>query len=181
VNTPVDCNDNKPCTVDICVNGHCKHIDNDALCNDNNACTTDKCEGGNCKYKAVKCDDKNKCTTDKCEPATGCVFTLIVPCPANKSDVADGAGQRQEFSLKAYPNPFSERLHIEFTLVKDSRVKLEIFSITGQRLASLFEGDVKGGEIQKFEYAPGSNCDCMVIYRLQTKDGAYFGKAVMVK
>jgi len=84
-------------------------------------------------------------------------------------------------SVRAYPNPFSDILNIEFTLQSDSKVKLEIFSVTGQRLATLFEGDVKAAELNRFEYNPVASCDCLIIYRLQTSQGAYYDRVVMVR
>ena len=84
-------------------------------------------------------------------------------------------------SLHTYPNPFSDKLNIEFTLSEDSRVKLEIFDLAGQRLAVVFEGKVKAAELQKTEYHPAAGCNCMIIYRLQTYQGTYYGKAVMVR
>lgn len=83
--------------------------------------------------------------------------------------------------LNAYPNPFSDKLNIEFTLTEDSRVKLEVFNLAGQRVAELFEGNVKAGELQKYEFTPDKFADGMFIYRLQTESGSYFGKAVMVR
>lgn len=86
-----------------------------------------------------------------------------------------------ELSFNVYPNPFSNKLNIEFTLPEDSRAKLEIFNLAGQRIATLFEGDVKAGEQQMVEFNPATSCDCMFIYRLQTEQGSYYGKAVMVR
>ena len=84
-------------------------------------------------------------------------------------------------SVTAYPNPFNEKLNIEFTLAEDSRVQLEIFNLGGQRIAQLFEGNAKAGELQKFEFNPETAADGMIIYRLQTKHGVIFGKAVFAK
>ena len=77
--------------------------------------------------------------------------------------------------------PISNKLNFEFSLPEDCRIKLEIFSLAGQRVAVVFEGNVKGAELKKLEYNPAMNCDCMIIYRLQTEQGAYYGKAVMVR
>jgi hypothetical protein len=84
-------------------------------------------------------------------------------------------------SLQASPNPFTDKLNIEFSLASASRVRVEIFNVSGQRITTLFDGDVKADELKKIEYSPATNCDCMVIYRLQTEQGTYFGRAVMVK
>jgi len=87
----------------------------------------------------------------------------------------------KDVELKAYPNPFTDRLNIEFALPEDSRVRLEIFNLAGQRVAELFEGDVKAGELQKYEFTPDKLSDGIIIYRLQTDLGVFFGKAVLTK
>jgi len=86
-----------------------------------------------------------------------------------------------ETILKAYPNPFADILTIEFSLPEDSRAKLEIFNLTGQRIAELFEGDVKAFEIKKVEFAPEKVSSGILVYRLQTEKGTFFGKAVIAR
>ncbi len=63
-----DCNDNNPCTDDVCDNGNCKHTANSGGCDDGNPCTDgDKCAGGKCTSGGLKnCDDANPCTSDSC-------------------------------------------------------------------------------------------------------------------
>ena len=60
-------------------------------------------------------------------------------------------------------------------------MKLEIFNVSGQKIATLFEGDVKAYETIKLKYLPANVSDGMIIYRLQTEDSTYYDKAVMVK
>lgn len=84
-------------------------------------------------------------------------------------------------SLQAYPNPFSDQLNIEFTLSEDSRVKLEIFNVAGQLVATLFDGDVKASEQRKLEFIPDRISQGVIFYRLQTEHGMYYNKALMMK
>ncbi|HXH19384.1 MAG TPA: hypothetical protein VNJ07_09910 [Chitinophagales bacterium] len=99
----------------------------------------------------------------------------------SEEDLSEDLAQTGVENVEAYPNPFSERLSIDFSLTEDSHAKLEIFNIAGQKLATLFEGNVKAGAMQKVEFVPAGIAEGMIFYRLQTKQGAYFGKAVMVK
>lgn len=66
----VHCNDNNPCTDDVCSSGTCVHVNNAASCDDGEVCTSsDACEGGVCSgfNNSVDCDDHNPCTlTDVC-------------------------------------------------------------------------------------------------------------------
>lgn len=71
--TAAGCNDNNPCTDDICGGSGCTHVNNSAPCTDNNQCTTgDICSGGSCSGSTLSCDDGDNCTTDSCAPASGC-------------------------------------------------------------------------------------------------------------
>ena len=201
----LNCNDNNLCTTDSCANSACLNTpigfdDGDActtdgcdsltgctttaiVCDDNDACTTDGCDSlSGCFDFPVNCDDGDSCTVDSCVGGQ-CFNTHITGCGINNVNVHTVKGMR----AKAYPNPFMDRLNIEFTLNEDSHAKLEIFSVTGQRLAELFDGDVTAGQLKQFEYVPAENCPVervergMVTYHLQTEQGTYHGKAVMVR
>ncbi|MES2622656.1 MAG: MopE-related protein [Bacteroidota bacterium] len=84
-----------------------------------------------------------------------------------------------EVKLAAYPNPFSDKLNIEFTLPQSSGARLEVFNVAGQRLAVLFEGAVKASELQKAEFNAAGNAKGMIIYKLQTETASYYGKAMI--
>jgi hypothetical protein len=76
VGTPVDCNDDNPCTTDSCDGlGGCAFEHIVAICDDGDACTLgDICQDGACAGSAsLTCDDGNPCTDDSCGEA-GCVF-----------------------------------------------------------------------------------------------------------
>jgi hypothetical protein len=73
--TPLDCNDNNPCSNDGCMApGGCTHTPNSAPCDDANLCTfNDLCSGGLCTSGGqLDCDDGNACTTDGCLADSGC-------------------------------------------------------------------------------------------------------------
>jgi hypothetical protein len=99
--------------------------------------------------------------------------------PSFKTDEEEMVNPESLSDIKAYPNPFSDKLNIEFTLPQDSKVKLELLSVTGQ-LLNVLEGDVKAGELQKAEFNAGGISRGMVIYRLQSEQKAYYGRVVMM-
>lgn len=87
----------------------------------------------------------------------------------------------QEGFISAYPNPFNDKLNIEFSLPEDSRAKLEIFNVAGQVIATLFDGEVKANEEYKFEFTPNGISRGVIFYRLQTETQTYYDKVVMMK
>lgn len=55
-------------------------------------------------------------------------------------------------NLKVTPNPFSNTAYIQFELPQQERVELSIFNIQGQKLQTIFNGELPGGKHQ-FEWA----------------------------
>jgi hypothetical protein len=92
--TAVDCDDDNPCTTDLCdPKDGCTHEAADGACDDGDPCTTDDlCGDGVCAGAGLPCDDGNPCTADACDPGTGaCAFEPVsVACDDdNPCTVAD--------------------------------------------------------------------------------------------
>ncbi len=69
-------------------------------------------------------------------------YNFVTPVKEVKNNLPE------EYSLEQnYPNPFNPSTKIKFNIPKDSNVKLEIFNIIGERIATL---------ISNKEYKPGS-------------------------
>ncbi len=97
--------------------------------------------------------------------------------------VADGANEPlpSTFSLRQnYPNPFNPSTQILFELPARANVKLEIFNITGQRIAALLEGQVSAGKHSVLWDA--SDCASGVyLYRIQAGDFVDSKKMLLLK
>ncbi len=55
------------------------------------------------------------------------------------------AGTNEKISISVFPNPFVETSTIYYTLNSDSKVKAEVYDITGKLVTGLFEGNQKQG------------------------------------
>jgi hypothetical protein len=80
--THEECEDNNPCSDDLCTNGQCKNLPvanscaTDQDCDDGSPCTSESCDVAlcACQYAPVddcclvdgECDDTNACTIDRC-------------------------------------------------------------------------------------------------------------------
>jgi hypothetical protein len=77
VATPVACDDQNPCTDDLCDPAWgCDYANNAAECSDEDVCTLgDICVEGECLPgdQHLDCDDGEVCTADLCLPDTGCL------------------------------------------------------------------------------------------------------------
>ena len=79
-----------------------------------------------------------------------------------------------------YPNPFNPSTDIDFTLDKDSYVKLSVFNIKGQEVDVVFEGLQ---ELGKHSYTWNANNFASGIYyfNLKTNDNIAIKKAMLIK
>jgi hypothetical protein len=94
--TPLNCNDNNACTLDLCLPfPGCVHdpLPDMMSCDDGNACTTnDHCAGGGlCTGTQTVCEDHNPCTADSCAPTTGACINDTAADDGNPCTT--GAGQ----------------------------------------------------------------------------------------
>jgi hypothetical protein len=84
-----------------------------------------------------------------------------------------------EFGIKAYPNPFNDHVYFDLQLKTDSKVRLEVFNIYGNKLSTIYNDVVIAFDHYQFEYTPANFSSGMLIYRL-TVDGklAFTGKLI---
>ena len=96
--TPLQCNDNNPCTDDSCnAATGCVHTDNTLPCNDSNLCTrNDTCFEGECHGVDVVCSSDNPCVSGgECNRANGeCRFQAApngLSCDDGNPDTSNDA------------------------------------------------------------------------------------------
>jgi hypothetical protein len=74
---PGACNDNNPCSSDICGPLGCQHQPIGGACTPADKCLAPICRLGSCGGLPITCSDGNLCTLDLCDHSTGCVFTPL--------------------------------------------------------------------------------------------------------
>jgi len=79
-----------------------------------------------------------------------------------------------------YPNPFNAVTEIKYTLPKDCHVKLTIYNILGEKVATLAEGHQKGG-YKTAMWNAISFSSGIYFYRLQAGDFVQTRKMVLLK
>jgi hypothetical protein len=86
------------------------------------------------------------------------------------------------FAVKAYPNPFSSRAIIEFQNIQsNSYVVIEIYSLTGNKVATLFDGDVEKGVLYKTELNAENLLAGVYVYRILSGDQIISGKLLLIR
>jgi hypothetical protein len=89
--------------------------------------------------------------------------------------------QTNEAVVKNYPNPFSAKTNIVFTLPQNDKVRLEVYDLSGKLIQTLFNGDVSGEQEYKVEFDGSALTDGIYIYKMTTNDGVITGKMILNK
>ncbi len=79
-----------------------------------------------------------------------------------------------------YPNPFNPNTHINFTLPKDSNVKLVVYDVLGREVARLVDGRVQAGD-HSINFNAGNLSSGLYFYRLQTDNEVVVKKMMLLK
>ena len=88
----------------------------------------------------------------------------------------------ENVDMVAYPNPFSEEATIEFTLPEKANTRLEVYSLTGQRVAVLFDGMAEANQLYKNQLSGVGLMSGLYFYKLTTDRGLVKeGKIVLQK
>lgn len=97
-----------------------------------------------------------------------------------------GADRPQAFNLSQnYPNPFNPQTIIRFTLPSDTRVKIEIFNILGQKVKTLLDQHLSAG-VKEISW-DGRNSKGVEVgsgiyfYRIKTKEFTDVRRMVLLK
>jgi hypothetical protein len=93
----------------------------------------------------------------------------------------DDNGESPEFTLTAYPNPFSNEVTFEWTAEEDDYVTLDIMDQFGKRVAELFSQKVSKGEKYKFDWIRSDLKESLYIYRLHSSKQTVYGKLFKTK
>ena len=91
-----------------------------------------------------------------------------------------------DFALKQnYPNPFNPSTEIAFALPKAVRVKLSVFTITGEQIATLVDREMAAGNYSVTWNGEGLSgrpvSSGLYLYRIEAGDFVSVRKMVMLK
>lgn len=67
-------------------------------------------------------------------------------------------------SLRAFPNPFDNKVVIQFSLNSSAKVKLHIVNSVGQMVATPLRDQLLGSGLQTIEWKPGTNISTGIYY-----------------
>jgi hypothetical protein len=80
-----------------------------------------------------------------------------------------------------YPNPFNPTTTIGYTLAKNSKVLLKVYDLLGREVATLVNGEMKGGVLHKVSFDGSRFVSGIYFYRLQAGNYIETRKLVLLK
>lgn len=82
--------------------------------------------------------------------------------------------------ISNYPNPFSNKTTIKYSLPKDSRLLLEVLSCEGKKIATLYDGFQKAGTYQ-LEWFPNKVPAGVYLIQLKTPLSKRINKTLLIR
>jgi len=120
------------------------------------------------------------CTTTPTTPTIPTTPPVVVE-PTPEPEIPTEQPERDcktGVAISAYPNPFRDRVKLEWTAAATERIRLEIYDMRGNRVGVLYEGNVTKGQQYSCEWA-ASNCkDPFYYYRHTSSKKVTHGKLV---
>lgn len=95
------------------------------------------------------------------------------PCAGSAKGFA-AEGMNVVVSVNAYPNPFSTSTTIQFSASAADVVTLEVFTLKGEKVASLYNGKVEAKVVNTVKFHSSDLSDGIYMYKLTTQSGEQF-------
>lgn len=111
-------------------------------------------------------------------PATPPVVVVPEPEPETPAPGDDRHGCKPGVAISAYPNPFHDRVKLEWTASANERVKLEIYDMRGNRVCVLHDGIVSAGQRYSFDWSTTGCRDSYYYFRYTSSKTVSHGKLV---
>lgn len=128
-------------------------------------------QAGRSYVVTVKITDGNLSTT----------HSEVIKASDTVTGVEEFGGIPTEFVLlQNYPNPFNPTTSIQFGLPKESKVRLSVYSLLGEKVAELANGNFGPG-YHKVNFDASKLNSGMYIYKIETNDFVSVKKMLLVK
>jgi len=115
------------------------------------------------------------------------VYCTYTPVTSKSAEInapliaIDEAEQSETINLTVYPNPFTDYVMFEFLSPNPAQAQIDIYDMTGRKVATIFESFIEDGMTYNAEFKPDKNTSAMYIYRMTMGDEILHGKIIYKK
>ncbi len=99
----------------------------------------------------------------------------------SESEIITGTGINVAAKVNVFPNPFFERLYIEFISTESADARIDIIDPSGRTVKTIFNQQVESGMHYKAEFNPWAGADSYYLYRMKIGRSEYNGKVIYNK
>jgi SprB repeat len=92
------------------------------------------------------------------------------------TDTDEDDVEKHQLHVKAYPNPFDEKLNFEWTAPDNDHVRIELFDALGRRLTVLYDGEVSAKQTYAVDWNTSNMHDHLCFYRYTSTKEVMHGK-----
>jgi len=125
----------------------------------------------------------------KVKNADGCISSTATSCSSAdasclssttlKTSITSENVTTSQTTVKAYPNPFSDKVKFELTSPVAGKGNLEVYNMLGQRVKTIYQGFISAGT-QTFELNLPTRQIANLIYVLRIGDKKITGKLLQI-
>ena len=83
--------------------------------------------------------------------------------------------------VKAYPNPFTDKLNFTFVSPEQTHARIDIYDVTGRKVKTVFEGVVESSVTYNATFTPETQTSAIYLYRLVIGVEVFNGKVIYKK
>lgn len=140
--------------------------------------------GTTCASTATDCSNYTTNTANCAQPSAGASCALscgTTSLSTAKASPKVGMDVALQTSIRALPNPYSDKINFEIKPAESGLGSLELYNTLGQRVKTVFRGYVKAGQVQKIEYAVPGPQRSNLIYVFRVGSQKTTGKLIGMK
>jgi hypothetical protein len=122
-------------------------------------------------------------SSDNAKPVTalGGGSIVIHHAKVKSAEIPEINSVAEEINMTVYPNPFTERLRIEFVSPEDVNARIDIYDMTGRFIKTIFDQPVEAYQYYEAEFEPEKMVSSFYVYRLILGDKVESGKVIYKK
>ena len=95
---------------------------------------------------------------------------------ASNSTVEQVLPAKAQTLVKVAPNPYNDRIRFTLQVAESGKASLELYSIMGQKVRTVFEGYIEKGQTRYIEYNVPFSQRAMMIYVFRQANQKLSGK-----
>lgn len=88
---------------------------------------------------------------------------------------------KEDYTISLSPNPFSNSCNFSFSVLKETKAKLEVFDLNGKLIRTLFDETAQPGKLHKIEFDGSSFPESFYIGKFSAGNKSTYQRMIMIR